>query len=244
MRAPRPRPTRPMSMRQRSSTWIAICWGRPQRRPRCRRRTRIRRILTREQRVSPNDKPAGHQVRRCASCRNRREASDLVRLVADGSGGVRVDIGRRMSGRGLNLCPSPDCFHDALRKNLLRRSLGVTESCDLSTISSAVLEAAHGALSRAVRDARRSDGVDAVSPGQESPPAYRALLAATSYGETGMALPSVSIRNPSIAARAGRLSDLLNRFTTEQPGATTRRPDPAQPAGNRTAVVSRASGEL
>ena len=194
--------------------------------------------------MSPNDKPTGRQVRRCASCRNRREASDLVRLVADESGGVRVDIGRRMSGRGLNLCPSPDCFHDALRKNLLRRSLGVTEPCDLSTISGAIREAAHGALARALRDARRCDGVEAVETGQESPPAYRTLLASISSGAPDGTLPSVSIRNPRIANRASRLSGLLNRFTTTPQGAKTRRPDPAQPADNRTAVVSRASGEL
>ena len=80
--------------------------------------------------MSPNDKPAGHPVRRCASCRTRREASHLVRLVASEDGEVRVDLERRISGRGLNLCPSPDCFHDALRKNLFRRSLSVTERCD------------------------------------------------------------------------------------------------------------------
>ena len=194
--------------------------------------------------MSLNDKSAGHQVRRCASCRSRREASDLVRLVADESGSVRVDLGRRMSGRGLNLCPTPDCFHDALRKNLLRRSLRVTEEYALSALMDAVLEAAHGTLGRLLRDARRSDGVEPVSPGMESPPSYRALLTDNADNVRVSALPSVLIRNPRLATRAGRLSDLLNRFTTELPGAKTRRPDPAQPAGNRTAVVSRVSGEL
>jgi predicted RNA-binding protein YlxR (DUF448 family) len=197
--------------------------------------------------VSPNDKSAGHQVRRCASCRTRREASDLVRLVADETGSVRIDLGRRMSGRGLNLCPSPDCFHDALRKNLIRRSLGVTKGFALSAIREVVLETAHAALFDILRDARRTDGVEQVDHGQESPPAYRAyrnLLAGKAEHLPRRALPSLSVRHPGLAARVGRLSDLLNRFTIEQPGAKTRRLDPAQPAGNQTTAVSRAPGEL
>ena len=194
--------------------------------------------------MSPNDKPAGHPVRRCASCRSRHEASRLVRLVAFGDGEVRVDLERRMSGRGLNLCPNPDCFHDALRKNLLRRSLSVTQPCDVETLIGALIEVAQDSLVRLVEHARLADGVEHAAPSEASPESYRTLLARQAGDERLQSLPGLTIRNPRIAARAGRLSDLLNRFTIEPPGAKTRRPDSAHRAGNRTAVESRASGEL
>lgn len=194
--------------------------------------------------MSPNDKPAGHPVRRCASCRTRREASRLVRLVASEDGEVRVDLERRMSGRGLNLCPSPDCFHDALRKNLLRRSLGVTQRCDLESLISSLREVAHESLVRLISHARSVDGVERVDRSEASPKAYRELLTRQTGDERLQTLPGLSLRNPRIAARAGRLSDLLNRFTIEPPGAKTRRPDSEHCAESRTAVESRASGEL
>ena len=198
----------------------------------------------RERRVSANDKPAGHPVRRCASCRTRREASRLVRLVASDSGGVRVDLERRVSGRGLNLCPAPDCFQDALRKNLLRRSLGVTQRCDLEALREQLVDAGFGALDRLLSGARRSDGVTPAERESASPAPYRTLLSLAESDERVAALPVLSIENPRISARAGRLSDLLNRFTIEPPGAKTRRPVSAHLAGSRTAVEHRASGEL
>ena len=46
----------------------------------------------------------------------------LVRLVADGRGGVVVTL-RRASGRGAYLCPSPGCLEAALRRKVLARAL-------------------------------------------------------------------------------------------------------------------------
>ena len=194
--------------------------------------------------MSPNEQPEGHPVRRCASCRSRLEVSRLVRLVAQEGGGVCVDIERRMSGRGLNLCPNPECFEDALRKNLLRRSLGIAHSSDLGDLLDSVVGAAYGSLNRLLRDARRADGVISVSLEEVEPPSYRALVSADTGELRRRELPAVAVRNPRIAARVGRLSDLLNRFTIEQPGAKTRRPVSAQLARRRTAEESRASGEL
>ena len=194
--------------------------------------------------MTPNEQPVGHPVRRCASCRARHEASRLVRLVASDDGGVRVDLERRMSGRGLSLCPNPDCFHDALRKNLFRRSLGVTQRCDPDALLESLVDEAHKVLSRLLHDARRADGVRAVNLDEVPPGAYRTLLQSEEADPRVRALPSLSIRNPRIAARADGLSHLLNRFTFTPPGAKTRRPGSAQRAWSRTAEESRASGEL
>jgi predicted RNA-binding protein YlxR (DUF448 family) len=52
-----------------------------------------------------------------------REQQRLVRLAADGAGGVAVNP-RRATGRGAYLCPSLSCLEEALRRNVLSRALG------------------------------------------------------------------------------------------------------------------------
>jgi hypothetical protein len=53
-----------------------------------------------------------------------REQDRLLRLTADGCGGVVVNP-RRAFGRGAYLCPSVACLEEALRRNALSRALGV-----------------------------------------------------------------------------------------------------------------------
>ena len=72
-----------------------------------------------------------------------------------------------------------------------------------------------------LNDARHADGVRAVGPAEIPPGAYRTLLHSEGEDPRVHALPSLSIRNPRIAARADGLSDLLNRFTFTPPGAKT-----------------------
>jgi predicted RNA-binding protein YlxR (DUF448 family) len=194
--------------------------------------------------VAPYDPKADRPVRRCASCRQRREPHHLLRFTADEGDGVRVDIERKMFGRGLNLCLSPDCLHDALRKRLFRRSLGVTSSLDPGALQSRIAKAARAALDRRLRDARRGDGVRPVAPGEERPEAYRVLAERLRADEHAEDLISLATDHTEIASGLSRFASLVNRFTFDLPGAKTRRPDPPQRAKGPVAASTRVSGEI
>lgn len=60
--------------------------------------------------------------RTCVGCRSVRPQHQLVRLVADGRGGVAVSP-RRVSGRGAYVCAAPACLEAALRRKVLPRAL-------------------------------------------------------------------------------------------------------------------------
>ena len=68
--------------------------------------------------------PAEEPRRTCIGCRAVREQRRLLRLAADGDGGVVVNP-RRPTGRGAYLCPSVACLDEALRRKALPRALGV-----------------------------------------------------------------------------------------------------------------------
>ncbi len=65
----------------------------------------------------------GHpSLRTCAGCRARRERLSLVRLHADAAGGVTISR-PGAPGRGVYLCPRPDCLAKALAGKRLARAL-------------------------------------------------------------------------------------------------------------------------
>ena len=64
--------------------------------------------------------------RQCMGCRERREKSQLIRVVRKTDGEVSLDFGGKMNGRGAYLCPNPECLKKAIRSKSLDRSLEVT----------------------------------------------------------------------------------------------------------------------
>jgi predicted RNA-binding protein YlxR (DUF448 family) len=70
-------------------------------------------------------------VRTCIGCRKQGSRSELVRLVAQGSGSsaVLVDVRRRMAGRGAWLHPNEKCLALAIKRRAFGRALaGATET--------------------------------------------------------------------------------------------------------------------
>ena len=53
--------------------------------------------------------------RTCVGCRRRRPKHELVRLARTG-GDVRLDLSRRLPGRGAYVCPDPACVASASRR--------------------------------------------------------------------------------------------------------------------------------
>lgn len=61
-------------------------------------------------------------VRMCVGCRKRDSKYRFLRFV-ERDGRLFFDPDYKASGRGVNICPDPDCFERAFRKNLFERAL-------------------------------------------------------------------------------------------------------------------------
>ncbi|MHA7222625.1 YlxR family protein [Arthrobacter sp. RHLT1-20] len=82
--------------------------------------------------------------RTCIGCRKKGSRSELLRLVADGSGSsaVVLDERRRMAGRGAWLHPSEKCLALAVKRRAFGRALnGATGTTDVERRITAVTKA-------------------------------------------------------------------------------------------------------
>ena len=63
--------------------------------------------------------------RQCMGCRERKNKRDMLRVVRQTDGGVTLDFGGKLNGRGAYLCPNAECLKKAIKSNALSRSLEV-----------------------------------------------------------------------------------------------------------------------
>ena len=63
--------------------------------------------------------------RQCMGCRERKAKRELIRVVRTPEGGVSLDFGGKMNGRGAYICPNSECLKKAIRSKALDRSLEV-----------------------------------------------------------------------------------------------------------------------
>lgn len=64
-------------------------------------------------------------VRRCIGCMQSKPKRELIRIVGDKEGDVRLDLTGKAQGRGVYLCPDSGCFRTARKKQAISRSLGM-----------------------------------------------------------------------------------------------------------------------
>ncbi len=64
--------------------------------------------------------------RTCVACREVRPKQQLIRLVCALKGGVEVDTGGKMAGRGAYLCRARECWDIGLRGGRLEHALRST----------------------------------------------------------------------------------------------------------------------
>ena len=64
--------------------------------------------------------------RQCMGCRERKAKREMIRVVREPDGNVRLDFGGKLNGRGAYICPDPECLKKAIRSKALDRSLEVT----------------------------------------------------------------------------------------------------------------------
>ena len=64
-------------------------------------------------------------MRRCAGCMQSKEKKEMIRIVGDREGCVKLDVTGKAPGRGVYLCPDSSCFRLARKKQAISRSLGI-----------------------------------------------------------------------------------------------------------------------
>jgi len=64
-------------------------------------------------------------IRTCIGCRQTKPKKELIRIVRKTDGAVEFDLSGKISGRGAYLCPSLDCFHNAIKKGRVTAALEI-----------------------------------------------------------------------------------------------------------------------
>jgi uncharacterized protein len=94
-------------------------------------------------------------VRTCIGCRRTDEQRNLVRMVADQAGRIRIDLPRRRPGRGTYVHNERDCIEELVRRGALARSLKrKIETMDADALWSRVRQA-----EESVRPERRDSSI-------------------------------------------------------------------------------------
>ena len=94
-------------------------------------------------RAEPGDAGKTRPVRTCVGCRQRANASELLRVVAvandfDHRVEIVPDPRRRKPGRGAHVHPTTACLALAERRRAFGRALRVTGVCDLEPLREAI----------------------------------------------------------------------------------------------------------
>jgi uncharacterized protein len=71
-------------------------------------------------------RPKHVPMRTCVACRQERPKRQLVRVVASPDGCVQIDLTGKADGRGAYICPSPDCWVQAIDRKVLDGALKTT----------------------------------------------------------------------------------------------------------------------
>ena len=61
--------------------------------------------------------------RQCVGCRTKRDKKDLLRIVKTPEGEIVLDATGKRSGRGVYVCPDPECLRKARKSRGLERAV-------------------------------------------------------------------------------------------------------------------------
>jgi len=62
-------------------------------------------------------------MRQCAGCREMKPKNQMVRVVRSPEGEISLDFRGKAPGRGVYVCPDPECLKRAQKTRALERSL-------------------------------------------------------------------------------------------------------------------------
>jgi uncharacterized protein len=67
-------------------------------------------------------------MRRCVGCMESKPKKELIRIVAGAEGDIIIDPTGKANGRGIYLCPDPNCFMTARKRRAISRGLEIEVS--------------------------------------------------------------------------------------------------------------------
>ena len=67
-------------------------------------------------------------VRTCIACRQEKEKKQMLRIVRDKDGNIKLDFTGKASGRGAYICDDPACIEKCVRHKLIGRALNAPVS--------------------------------------------------------------------------------------------------------------------
>ncbi|MCR5733071.1 MAG: YlxR family protein [Lachnospiraceae bacterium] len=70
-------------------------------------------------------------LRKCVSCNEMKNKSDLIRIAKDKEGQIRIDERGRAPGRGAYLCRNRSCIENAFKKKRLEAALKTAIGADI-----------------------------------------------------------------------------------------------------------------
>lgn len=80
-------------------------------------------------------------LRMCISCREMKPKAEMLRIVRNAEGGIRLDFSGKLPGRGAYICNREECIVRLRRQRLLNK----TFSCDVPlTVYEAIEEEFRG----------------------------------------------------------------------------------------------------
>lgn len=62
-------------------------------------------------------------MRQCLGCREMKPKRELIRVVRSPEGEISLDFRGKAPGRGVYVCPDPECLKKAQKTRALERSL-------------------------------------------------------------------------------------------------------------------------
>jgi len=65
-------------------------------------------------------------MRQCAGCREMKPKRELIRIVRSPEGEISLDSRGKKPGRGVYICPSPECLAKARKAKSVEHSLDVS----------------------------------------------------------------------------------------------------------------------
>lgn len=63
--------------------------------------------------------------RTCIGCNLKKDKKDLIRIVKNKDGEIKVDLERKLDGRGTYICKNEECLNKAIKNKKLSKSLDI-----------------------------------------------------------------------------------------------------------------------
>ncbi len=60
--------------------------------------------------------------RTCTGCNSKKDKKDLIRIVKNQNGEIKVDLTGKMEGRGVYICKKEECLNKAIKNKRIAKT--------------------------------------------------------------------------------------------------------------------------